>query len=614
MTSLHSLHSLLTFFIVCLSQILVHVHARTVEFDWTLDWIQAAPDGFERPVIAINGRWPPPALHVTHGDRVVVHVTNNLDQDTSLHFHGLFQRGSIQMDGPAFITQCPIPPGGSYTYDFVVDDQMGTFWYHAHLGSQYGDGFRGVFVIHSPEDDMERDMTFIVSDWYHDPSSKIMPGFMTRYNPMGNEPIPDAILFNDYAINNSIVLPEKSSIYTWRFVNAGLFVGQYLYSPSIPFNIIEVDGVLTKPKQSHLIYISAGQRIALQVNLTENVDHDNLFLYQYLDDTMLDTIPSELQLNKTIPITFANNKPPADLPPAPALDLSKLVDEFELTTREHTPRLPHYDTQITFNVTMNNLIDGVNYAFFNNITYTRPNIPVLSTVLTAPKDLLFNPAIYGTNINVNILKPNSIVEIVLNNQDPGRHPFHIHGHNFQIIQKSPIRDDETDELPYDEAHPLLPIPAFPIVRDTAIVEPNGHLVIRFKADNPGVWIFHCHVNWHLDQGLAAVFVEDPVALQESTTMTDQYKSICLAQDIPIKGNAAGNSHDWLDLKGLNVQPTPLPNGFIWKGYLAMFLCTAIAIYGFWSIIQYGLLNVVEDDEIVVKNLTELLQSHDIPTT
>src|SRR5271163_1698012 len=86
--------------------------ADTVTYNWNVDWVTAAPDGVSRPVIGINGKWPCPPIEATVGDTVVVHLTNNLgNESTSLHFHGISQKGSQVMDGPSGVTQCPIPPG-----------------------------------------------------------------------------------------------------------------------------------------------------------------------------------------------------------------------------------------------------------------------------------------------------------------------------------------------------------------------------------------------------------------------------------------------------------------------------------------------------------------------
>lgn len=99
--------------------------AATVTYNFEVGWVTANPDGaFERPTIGINGQWPIPRIEANVGDNVVVHVTNQLgNQSTSLHFHGLFMNGTTHMDGPSQVSQCSIPPGSSFTYNFIVSEQ-----------------------------------------------------------------------------------------------------------------------------------------------------------------------------------------------------------------------------------------------------------------------------------------------------------------------------------------------------------------------------------------------------------------------------------------------------------------------------------------------------------
>lgn len=95
--------------------------AATITYNWDATWVTANPDGFSRPVIGINGQWPCPSIEATAGDQIVVNFTNQLgNQTTSIHFHGIAQNGSSQMDGPTAVSQCPIPPGSTFTYNFTV--------------------------------------------------------------------------------------------------------------------------------------------------------------------------------------------------------------------------------------------------------------------------------------------------------------------------------------------------------------------------------------------------------------------------------------------------------------------------------------------------------------
>jgi len=128
-------------------------------------------------------------------------------------------------------------------------------------------------------------------------------------------------------------------------------------------------------------------------------------------------------------------------------------------------------------------------AFFNDVTYKVPKVPTLFTALSTGESAT-NVDIYGANTNAFVLKKNDIVEIVVNNNDPGKHPFHLHGHHFQTVARS---DEELG--PYANN---VTFPSVPMRRDTILVRPNGNAVIRFRADNPGVWLFHCHIEWQVE--------------------------------------------------------------------------------------------------------------------
>lgn len=98
-------------------------------YHFTVSDIMANPDGVFRPMILINGQFPGPMIECNEGDRLVILVDNQSINATSLHWHGLYQNGSNWMDGTVGVTQCPIAPGKTFTYDFEVKGQYGTYWY-----------------------------------------------------------------------------------------------------------------------------------------------------------------------------------------------------------------------------------------------------------------------------------------------------------------------------------------------------------------------------------------------------------------------------------------------------------------------------------------------------
>ena len=109
-------------FLAALALLCTSSHAATVTYDFDIGWVYANPSGLQnRPVIGINGKWPIPTISATKGDRIVINAKNSLgNESTSLHFHGLYQNGTTHMDGPVAVTQCDIPPGSTFTYNFTV--------------------------------------------------------------------------------------------------------------------------------------------------------------------------------------------------------------------------------------------------------------------------------------------------------------------------------------------------------------------------------------------------------------------------------------------------------------------------------------------------------------
>jgi len=162
--------------------------------------------------------------------------------------------------------------------------------------------------------------------------------------------------------------------------------------------------------------------------------------------------------------------------------------------------------------------------------------------------------VYGEYTHPFVLKKGEVVEIIVNNDDGGKHPFHLHGHAFQAVWRS------EEEAGFYNATRDTDFPKTPMRRDTFVVMPNGNIVLRFRADNPGVWLFHCHIEWHVTSGLMATMVEAPLDLQKTLTIPDDHIAACKAAGTPMTGNAAGNTEDFLDLSKQNAPPPPLPAG------------------------------------------------------
>jgi len=264
------------------------------------------------------------------------------------------------MDGPAAVTQCPIAPGQSFTYDFVVCtssrrpnicilrtyqvNQPGTYWYHSHMKGQYIDGLRGAFIVHDPSAPFKYDeeVYLTMSDWYHAEAPGLINYFESQTNEDdgGSEPIPDAALLGDGQNTTINVLPGKT--YFFRFINIGSFVGMYLSIPGHTLTIVEVDGVYTNPYDVDQLYITVAQRYSVLVK-TKSDTSENFPILAALDTAMFDHIPPNAQPNVYGYLIYDSSKP---LPPvSPLTNLSEFND-MVLVPQDGMGALRNTDHQI----------------------------------------------------------------------------------------------------------------------------------------------------------------------------------------------------------------------------------------------------------------------------
>jgi iron transport multicopper oxidase len=175
-------------------------------------------------------------------------------------------------------------------------------------------------------------------------------------------------------------------------------------------------------------------------------------------------------------------------------------------------------------------------------------VPTLYTALTVPDKYKTNPKVYGVNSNPIVVKFGDIVEIVINNFTPGGHPWHLHGHKFQTVARS-AGDVLAAGTRYNAKTATLP--PVPMKRDVVGVRGGGYTVIRYKADNPGIQLIHCHIEWHVAAGLTATIIEAADKINVNVPL--DHLAVCKLQGIPTQGNAAGNTRNYEDLTGANTQ-------------------------------------------------------------
>nr|ABE60664.1 Fet3 protein [Phanerodontia chrysosporium] len=581
---------------------------------WNITYVQQAnPDGLQpRRVIGINGTWPPPPIDVQSTDDLLVHAYNSLDQPMTLHHHGMFFNSTSWMDGALAISQCGVPPGQSFDYTVPISTsgQHGTYWVHSHASGQYVDGLRAPVVIHPPQEKHQYDeeFTVVLGDWYHDEHEVLLKQFISVANPGGAEPVPDSALiyFAQNAsylgpisgthpdpvtaavgFNENATLPfQPGKTYRLRIVNTSAFAMFYFWIDGHDMRIIEVDGTDVEESPTDLITVTVAQRYSILVT-ARNDTSQNWAIHANMDTDMFDTVPPALNPNITSSVTYDPSKPVTDLG---TIDTYHDIDDMALVPLDVEPMLPSTRT-IPLEVTFDTMDDGTNRAMFNGQTFVSPLVPTVMSEMSLGDNATVAQAYGPFSFVLNHLE---VVDILLQNGDAGKHPFHLHGHKFQIVQRSTdyTSDDPTLNPPINETQ------VNPIRRDTVQVPAGEGVTLRVVADNPGAWIFHCHIEWHLQAGLAVTFIEAPLEAQARNAIPQVMYDQCAMLNMPSSGNAAGHpASDLLDLSGWKLGPFQQVLGWRPKGIGAMAGCVLTAVLGMLTVTWYSLGGHISEEEM-----------------
>ncbi|UJR10916.1 hypothetical protein I4U23_015102 [Adineta vaga] len=192
-------------------------------------------------------------------------------------------------------------------------------------------------------------------------------------------------------------------------------------------------------------------------------------------------------------------------------------DELELVPMKSKVPIKSNVRRLMFNSQHKGSQPG--HFYLNNKTFVHPtNTSLLALLLHKNfQELSLSSIVYIEN--------NEIIDMIINNIDFAPHPFHLHGHHVWVLAQGNTNDGylnettlETIDLNFNN----------PIYRDTFTVNPYSYIIVRFKADNPGIWMLHCHNDRHLQLGMVLVFVESPQYIK------DFYSKQNLINHIPLK--------------------------------------------------------------------------------
>ncbi len=238
----------------------------------------------------------------------------------------------------------------------------------------------------------------------------------------------------------------------------------YFYLSGHDMQVIEIEGVDVEPRSVDFLSLAVAQRFSVLVKARNDTSPQNWKLHANMDEDMFDVVPEDLQLNVTATISYPN-APKGEFGPEKIIEEYTYFDDLQFTPVNAEPMVQP-DATHRLDVSFDTMSDGENYAAFNNISYVAPKVPALFTSESMGA-LASNPAIYGPNANAFVFQHNDMIEVQLFNWDAGKHPFHLHGHHFQVVHKSQdvTSDDPTINPPFNASQ------VNPMRRDTVVVPP-----------------------------------------------------------------------------------------------------------------------------------------------
>ncbi|MGY2747750.1 multicopper oxidase family protein [Arthrobacter sp. UYCu723] len=469
---------------------------KTVTQNLTAATFQATVAGKPLTTWGYNGGLNAPVLRAVAGDRLQVPLTNNLKDETSIHWHGLALRND--QDGVPGLTQDPVAAGAAFSYDFLLP-HPGTYWYHSHVEMQRERALYGALIIEDPAEKLvyDQDWVIVLDDWMDgitgtpdDVLKELSGGMSMSGGTMSGSTMPG---MDHGSMSSASPSPAPSDpgsagmgMKHMLMGSRSDFLGGDAGDVSYPYHLFNSKS----PDEADLLAAAAGQVIRLRIinaagdtayrvgipgqklTLThtdgfpvvhQNVDAVVLGMGERIDAliTVKDGFTPVMALpeGKTgqalgFISTGTGKRPlPATLPntlEGTVVDGGQLKAAPDVVLPAKTPDRTH---ELKLTGGMEKYDWGINGHRFD---------------MTKPFENAFD------------IKAGERVEVRFINDTDMWHPMHLHGHTFQVG-------------------------AAGARKDTVIVRAKQTVTVTFDADNPGQWLTHCHNAYHAERGMMGVF-------------------------------------------------------------------------------------------------------------
>lgn len=407
-----------------------------------------------KPVSALmlyNGQTPGPTLTARKGDVLEVEFLNQLDQPTTIHWHGI--RNLNEMDGVPDLTQAAVEPGERFTYRFPVKD-AGTFWYHAHNRTfeQVARGLYGPLIVteQTPQPD-DRDIVLLADDWRLDADYRLDEASFGSFHDWSH----GGRLGNWLTINGQsrpeISVPQTGPVRLRLINGANARVLSFQLADRLPMHIIALDGAPCHPFETETLRLGPAQRADILVT----------------DCSVLTSL-----LEVTASPGFQAARFTQTTETSPALDPIS-ADPWYSFPDMNKARIVDIHMQ-------GGAMGNLSSAVFEGEERSLRDLAVKDQKFWA-----FNGRVGGYDHLLAELNTGDVTVLRVFNDTRWEHTMHLHGHHFWVNSREfgPVR---------------------PVLRDTYLMAPGETADLVFIADNPGLWLFHCHMLEHHAGGMGGV--------------------------------------------------------------------------------------------------------------
>lgn len=501
--------------------------------------------------ITVNGTLPAPLLRLREGQRARLSVTNTLDEDTSIHWHGVLV--PFQMDGVPGISFPGIRPGETFVYDFPVR-QAGTYWYHSHSGLQEAMGHFGPMIIDPAGADpvaYDREHVVVLSDWsflhpheilrrlkaspsYFNQQRTTVAGLLSGEDRMSAS---ERRMWAGMRMDGRDISDVTGSTYTYlvnghgpeenwtglfqpservrlRIINASAMTNFNVRIPGLPMTVVQADGENVRPVETDEFQIAVAETYDVIVNPRE--DRAYTIVSEAVDRSGMGraTIAPRLGMSAEIPpLRQVPNLTMRDM----GMDMANMegmdhgsMDHGDMNMRDTSLAPPTMAVGVgvqSISPTPENRLAerplGLENEPHRVLVYTdlialNPNRDTRQPSRTLEIHLTGNMERYMWGFDgrrfSEIVEPirlerNERVRVTLVNDTMMQHPIHLHGHFFELVNG------------HAGNHPM---------KHTVNVAPGGRLSFDLTADAPGDWAFHCHMMMHMHSGMFNVVTIRPL--------------------------------------------------------------------------------------------------------